>query len=78
MPLLGRIWIDLHLGQKPKLGGRYADNPLIYTSYSVGTLYIYISLSFFFFVVHVLFMFSKTQKGQKYFCYFSLFASLVF
>jgi hypothetical protein len=78
MPLLGRVGIDLHLGQKPKLGGRYTDNSLIYTSYSVGTLYIHVLLSFFFFVVLVLFLLSKTQKDQKYFCYFSLFASLVF
>ena len=28
--------IDLHLGQKPKLGGRYTDISLIDTSYSVG------------------------------------------
>jgi hypothetical protein len=41
-----RDGIDLHLGQKPKLGGRYADNTLIYTSYFVGTLYIHVSLSF--------------------------------
>jgi hypothetical protein len=72
------VGIDLHLGQKPKLGGRYTDNPLIYTSYSVRTLYIHVLLSFFFFVVLVLFLLSKTQKYQKYFCYFSLFASLVF
>jgi hypothetical protein len=72
------VGIDLHLGQKPKLGGRYADNSLIYTSYSVGTLYIHVSLSFFFFVVLVLFLLSKTQKDQKYFHYFSFFASLVF
>jgi hypothetical protein len=78
MPLLGRVGIDLHLGQKPKLGGRYADNSLIYTSYFVGSLYIHVSLSFFFFVVLVLFLLSKTQKDQKYFCYFSLFASLFF
>jgi hypothetical protein len=72
------IGFDLHLGQKAKLAGRYADNSLIYTSYSVGTLYIHVLLSFFFFVVLVLFLLSKTQKDQKYFCYFSLFASLVF
>jgi hypothetical protein len=36
------VGIDLHLGEKPKLGGRYADNSLIYTSYSVGTLYIHV------------------------------------
>ena len=28
---------ELHLGQKPKLGGRYADITLIYISYSVGS-----------------------------------------
>jgi hypothetical protein len=38
--------VDLHLGQKPKLGGRYADDSLIYISYFVGTLYIHVSLSF--------------------------------
>jgi hypothetical protein len=37
--------IDLHLGQKPKLGGRYANDSLIYISYFVGTLYIHGSLS---------------------------------
>jgi hypothetical protein len=78
MPLLGRVGIDLHLGLKPKLGGRYTDISLIYTSYSIGTLYIHVLLSFFFFVVLVFFLLSKTQKDQKYFCYFSLFASLVF
>jgi hypothetical protein len=71
------VGIDLHLGQKPKLGGRYADNSLIYTSYFVGTLYIHVSPSF-----SLLFLFffllSKTQKDQKYFHCFSLFASLVF
>ena len=79
--------IDLHLGQKPKLGGRYADDSLIYISYFVGSLYIHISLSFVFVSVFVLFLFlfsssllfllSKTQKDQKYFCCFSWFASLV-
>jgi hypothetical protein len=46
MPLHGRAGTDLHLGQKPKLGGRYVDDSLIYISYFVGTLYIHISLSF--------------------------------
>jgi hypothetical protein len=78
MQLIGHVGIDLHLGQKPKLGERYTDNPLIYTSYSVGTLYIHVSFSFFFFVVLVLFLLPKTQKDQKYFCYFSLSVSLVF
>jgi hypothetical protein len=77
VPLLGPLGIDLHLGQKPKLGGRYTDISLIYTSYSVRTLYIHVLLSFFFSVVLVLFLLSKTQKDQKYFCCFSLFASLV-
>jgi hypothetical protein len=65
MPLLGRVGIDLHLGQKPKLRGRYADNSLIYTSYSVGTLYIHVLFSFFFFVVLILFLLSKTQKTKN-------------
>jgi hypothetical protein len=60
VPLLGRVGIDLHLGQKPKLGEMYTDISLIYTSYSVGTLYIHVFLSFFFFVVLVLFLLSKT------------------
>jgi hypothetical protein len=44
----GRVGIDLHLGQKPKLGGRYADNSLIYILYFVGSLYIHVSLSLLF------------------------------
>jgi hypothetical protein len=70
MPLLGRVGIDLHLGQKPKLGGRYADKSLIYTSYYVGTLYIHVSLSFFFFVVLVLLLLSKNTKRPKIFLLF--------
>jgi hypothetical protein len=77
MPLHGLIGIDLHLGQKPKLGGRYTDNSLIYTSYFVGTLYIHVLLSFSLLFLF-LFLLSKTQKDQKYFYCFSLFASLVF
>jgi hypothetical protein len=76
MPLHGRIGIDLYLGQKPKLGGRYADDSLIYTSYFVGTLYIHVSLSFSLLFLF-LFLLSKTQKDQKHFRCFSLFASLV-
>ena len=76
-PYSGLLGIDLHLGQKPKLGGRYTDNPLIFISYLVGTLYIHVSVSFFSIVVLVLFLLSKTQKDQKYFCCFSLFVSLV-
>ena len=39
-----RAGIDLHLGQKPKLGGRYIDITLIYISYYVGALYIHVSI----------------------------------
>jgi hypothetical protein len=45
-PPHGRAGIDLHLGQKPKLGGRYVGDTLIYIIYFVGTLYIHVSLSF--------------------------------
>jgi hypothetical protein len=65
--VIARVGIDLHLGQKPKLVGRYIE-----------ALYIHVSLSFFFFVVLILLLLSKTQKDQKYFYCFSLFASLVF
>jgi hypothetical protein len=71
------VGIDLHLGQKPKLGG---GTPMIhsYISYFVGTLYIHVPLSFFSLLFLFLFLLSKTQKDQKYFRCFSLFASLVF
>ena len=60
-PRPGPLGIDLHLGQKPKLGGRYTDVSLIDISYSVSALYIHILLSFIF--AFVLFRFSKTQKA---------------
>jgi hypothetical protein len=44
----GRVGIDLHLGQKPKLGGRYANNALIYILYFIGPLYIHGSPSLLF------------------------------
>jgi hypothetical protein len=72
---VGRVGIDLHLGQKLKLGGRYADDSLIYISYFVGPLYIHVLLSL---LLLLLFLLSKTQKDQKYFRCFSLFAFLVF
>jgi hypothetical protein len=72
---VGRVGIDLHLGQKPKLGGRYVDDSLIYISYFVGPLYIHVLLSLLF---SFLFLLPKTQKDQKYFHCFSLFAFLVF
>jgi hypothetical protein len=56
--------IDLYLGQKPKLGGRYADDSLIYISYFVGPLYIHVLLSL---LLLFLFLLSKTQKDQTYF-----------
>jgi hypothetical protein len=68
-----RAGIDLHLGQKPKLGGRYADDSLIYISYFVGPLYIHVLLSLLF---SFLFLLSKTQKDQKYFHCFSSFVFL--
>jgi hypothetical protein len=71
-----RAGIDLHLGQKPKLGGRYADNSLIYTSYFVGSLYIHVSLSFTLLLLAFISAFQNT-KDQKYFRCFSLFVSLV-
>jgi hypothetical protein len=73
--------VDLHLGQKPKLGGRYADDSLIYISYFVGTLYIHVSLSLLFLF---LFLLSQNTKDQKYFglflfvCLFSLLALVCF
>src|SRR3954467_10782341 len=71
--LLGHHGIEPHLGQKPKLGGRYTDTTLIYISCSDGSLYIH---CFAFFLVLVA-SFSKTQKYQKYFRYFSFFVSLL-
>jgi hypothetical protein len=71
---VGRVGIDLHLGQKPKLGGRYTDDALIYISYFVGPLYIHVLLSLLF---QFLFLLSKTQKDQKYFHCFSLLVFLV-
>jgi hypothetical protein len=72
-PLHGQAGIDLHLGQKPKLGGRYANGSLIYISYFVGTLYIHGSLSFIYCSCSIVY-YSKTQKDQKYLRCFSLFA----
>jgi hypothetical protein len=73
-PAWGMYDIDLHLGQKPKLGGRYTDDSLIYISYFVGPMYIHVSLSLLF---SFLLLLPKTQKDQKYFRCFSLFAFLV-
>ena len=70
--LLGQAGIDLHLGQNPKLGGRYTDITLIYISCSVGSLYIHCFCFLFGFCC----FFLKTQKYQKYFRCFSWFVSL--
>jgi hypothetical protein len=59
---VGRVGIDLHLGQKPKLGGRYADDSLIYISYIVGPMYIHVSLSLLFLLLFTLFQNTKRPK----------------
>src|SRR3954469_24082928 len=64
--------IEPHLGEKPKLGGRYTDVTLIYISCSVGSLYIH----WFCFLFVFCCFFLKTQKYQKYFRCFSWFVSL--
>jgi hypothetical protein len=71
-PLHGQVEIDLHLGQKPKLGGRYADNSLIYISYFVGTLYIHVLLAFLFFVILVLISTFQNTKRPTIFMLFLL------
>jgi hypothetical protein len=78
-PLHGRVGIDFHLGQKPKLVGRYADDSLIYISYFVGTLYIHVLFSFFSLLFLFLFLLSKNTKRPKIFPLFlfvCLFSSL--
>ena len=66
----GHDWIDLHLGQKPKLGEVYRHHTLIYISYSVGTLYIHVSFSFFLFVVSCFVVVSQNTKRPKIFLLF--------
>jgi hypothetical protein len=73
---VGRVGIDLHLGQKPKLGGRYADDSLIYISYFVGPLYIHISLSLVFSFLFPLFRNTKRPKIFPLFLFVSLFSLL--
>jgi hypothetical protein len=71
--------IDLHLGQKPKLGGRYTDDSLIYISYFVSILYIHVLLSFLLFVILVListFQNTKRPKIFPLFLFVCLFSSL--
>ena len=76
-PRPGPLGIDLHLGQKPKLGGRYTDVSLIDISFSVGTLYIHISLPFVFVVV-LFSTFQNTKRPKKilfflFICFFSFY-----
>src|SRR4051812_34747370 len=69
---------EFHLGQKPKLGGRYADNHthlhIIFCRSIIYPCFIF----FLSFAVPILFLQSKTQKDQKYFRCFSLVIALVF
>jgi hypothetical protein len=84
MPLLGRVGIDLHLGKKPKLGGRYADNSLIYTSYSVGD-FVYPCFVFFLFLCCSCFIpaFQNTKRPKIFLlflfvCFFSFLVLVCF
>jgi hypothetical protein len=79
VPLHGRVGIDLHLGQKPKLGGRYADDSLIYILYFVGTLYIHVLLSLVSLLILVLIStFQNTKRPEIFllFLFVCLFRSL--
>jgi hypothetical protein len=72
-----RARTDLHLGQKPKLGGRYADDSLIYILYFVGSLYIHVSLSFLPCCFLFLFPLFQNTKRPKIFLLFLFVVSLV-
>jgi hypothetical protein len=77
-PLHGQAGIHLHLGQKPKLGG---GTPMIHSSIYHNLSILCISMFrflLFYLLLLFLFLLSKTQKDQKYFRCFSLFASLIF
>jgi hypothetical protein len=59
------VGIDLHLGQKPKLGGRYTDNSLIYTSFPEGlciSMFCFLSFSLLFLFY---FYFPKHKKTKN-------------
>jgi hypothetical protein len=78
-PLHGRVGIDLHLGKKPKLGGRYADDSLIYIYHNLLVLCISM-FRFLFFVVLILisaFQNTKSPKIFPLFLFVCLFSSLV-
>jgi hypothetical protein len=72
----GRVGIDLHLGKKPKLGGRYADDALIYISYFVGPLYIHVSFSLVFSFLFPPFQNTKRPKIFLLFLFVCLFSLL--
>jgi len=58
---------ELHLGQKPKLGGRYTNITLIYISYSIGSLYIHVSFSFFLLLFLFCSYFPKHKRPKIFF-----------
>jgi hypothetical protein len=70
---VGRVGNDL---QKPKLGGRYADNSLIYISYFVGPMCIHISFSLLFSFLFPLFQNTKRPKIFPLFLFVCLFSLL--
>ena len=74
------VGIDPHLGQKPKLGGRYADRSLIYISYLIGHLYIHLFafFSFRFLAFSLSFLFSFAFQNTKSPKIFPLFLSICF
>jgi hypothetical protein len=76
VPPHGRVGIDLHLGQKPKLGGRYADDSLIYILYFVGPLYIHVSFSLVFSFLFPPFQNTKRPKIFLMFLFVCLFSLL--
>jgi hypothetical protein len=74
--LHGRARIDLHLGQKPKLGGRYADNTLIYIYHILSVLCISM-FRFLFLIVLVLISTFQNTKRPKIFPLFLFVCFLV-
>jgi hypothetical protein len=78
MPLLGRVGIDLHLGQKPKLGGGMpTTDSSIHHILSVlcKSMFRFLSFSLLFLFY---FCFPKYKKTKNIFVISLLFASLVF
>src|SRR4051812_37282466 len=73
-----RIGHEFNLGQKPKLGGRYADNHsylhIIFCRSIIYPCFVF----FLYFAVPILFLLSKTQKKTKNISVVSLWLSLWF